>query len=48
MNSRTAKNVARKKFPNKHEKDAYICALVAKKFASGKAKFFSGGGKIWY
>jgi len=42
------KQIARKKFKNKDERDAYVCALVAKNFFLGKARCFSGEGKIWY
>ncbi|MCS7134467.1 MAG: DUF429 domain-containing protein [Candidatus Pacearchaeota archaeon] len=37
-----------KKFKTKHEKDAFVCALVAKKFFEKKARCFSGGGKIYF
>lgn len=40
--------LARKKFKTKHERDAFICALVAKKFFEKKASCFSGGGKIYF
>ncbi len=48
MNKEIAKKVERKKFSNKDEKDAFVCALVARNFSLGTAKCFSGGGKIWY
>lgn len=40
--------LARKKFKTKHERDAFICALVAKKFFEKKASCFCGEGKIYF
>ncbi|MCL6500436.1 MAG: DUF429 domain-containing protein [Candidatus Pacearchaeota archaeon] len=48
LNKDIAKKVTKTKFRNKDERDAYVCALVAKNFFLGKARCFSGGGKIWY
>jgi len=48
LNKSIAKKIIAKKFKNKDERDAYVCALVAKNFSLGKANCFSGGGRIWY
>lgn len=38
----------KRRFRTKHEKDAFICALVAAAYLKKTAKKFSGGGTIWY
>jgi len=48
MNKEINKKVSTKDFATKDERDAYICALVARRYQQGKAKCFFGGGKIWY
>lgn len=37
-----------KKFKTKHEKDAFLCLLVAENYSRGRAKFFGKKHKIWY
>ena len=38
LNSLIAKKVTKLKFNTKHERDAYICSLVAKAYVNGRAK----------
>ncbi|MEM1535614.1 MAG: DUF429 domain-containing protein [Candidatus Pacearchaeota archaeon] len=48
LDKKIAKKLARKRFRTKHEKDAYICALVAEAYLKKEAKKFSGEGTIWF